>query len=209
MRIRPAERREEFPITLEFRDFKQDQGVILKGLNKTTFSGGSDTLVLTPASVGLGKATFIAESPTSEASLSIDVIISDSQKNVRTLKRLDIKKNDGNPIATARDNKHGGPRYRDSEFVRLDTTVDALSRTLSLFPPKGGIVANVWQGAPFVAPMASHSSWDEDVIWVTDLDGGPDDTGAVWQVPMPSIKERAAMYSPGNAWKIGDRPSDR
>ena len=186
---------EEFPITIDLSGFQRNQTVILKGQNKTTFSGGSESLVLTPESIARGKATFIAESPTTESALTIEVIVADDQSGSSILKKLDIVKNPESLSMVVMDNKHGGAAARELP-VRLDTTADGLSRTISLFPPEGGIIAHVWRGAPLGTPMASHPSWDDRVIWVTDLNGGPNGSGALWQVAMPSGQERAIMYSP-------------
>jgi len=198
---------EEFPVTLDLRDFRKGQGVILRGTNDTTFSGGSDTLVLSPESVASGKATLIVESPTTKPSISIDVNIVTDVAGSPIRQQLEIRK-DPEVGRVMRDNKHGGAAF-DLDILRLDTTVDGLAHSIALFPPKGGVSAFVWQGEPLVAPMASHYSWDQRLIWVTDLNGGPDGTGAVWQVPVPSLQERAAMYSPGNAWRIGSTSSER
>lgn len=188
---------EEFPIDLQSKKLKQGQTVVLAGVEGTTLSGGRERIVLQPDDVVPGRVSVITESPTIRPTIVVEVTIVNEDGTKDEFKRIEIPKPDMDPLAPFRDNKHAGA-VRGGRG--LDTSVDGISKSVTLFPNRGGIVANVWRGGPLVTPMASQPSWDEKFIWVTDLDGGPAGTGAVWQIPMPPEEERYQMYSARRAW---------
>jgi hypothetical protein len=192
---------EEFPIEMQ-AGLTAGQTMVVTGSDETTLSGVRNSMTLRAADQVGDKMPIIAESPTTRPSVVLDVKIVDEQGGIVDSKHFEIPKNVANPIAPLRDNKHAGARVATDEGDWLDTTVDGLSKTVSLFPKRGGLTANVWQGAPLMAPMASQPSWDDKKIWITDLDAGPGGTGAVWQVPMPQPAERTRMYARGNAWMM-------
>lgn len=92
------------------------------------------------------------------------------------------------------DNKHGGRKAPFSTGPRLMATADGTSRTLSLIPANGGSPVTLWKGDPFVQPMGVQYSWDGKVLWVTDQAAGPQETGAVFEIELPSEDTRRAMF---------------
>jgi hypothetical protein len=188
---------EEFPIKFNVEGLKANSIVVLRGLNGTTLAGGNESLVLKAA----GPTTVIVEGATTESKLSVEATIIEDDKPIFGPGRFDIPKDDESALAIARDNKHAGARA-DYILNGVDVTVDGIPRTVGLFPRQGGVITLIWQGPPLSTPMASQASWDGSLIYVTDLSGGPNGTGAVWQLPMPSMAQISSMYSSGNAWKV-------
>ena len=143
---------EEFPITIDLSGFQPNQTLILKGQNKTTFAGGSETLVVTPESIASGKATFIAESPTTEAAIKIEVTVSDDQAGASVLQELDIVKDlESRFIILWITNMGRRPANYRCDWTQLWTGSRA---PLASFRRREELLPNVWQGAPLGTPMA-------------------------------------------------------
>lgn len=192
---------EEFSASVLLNKVNRAEGISIKGLNGTTLLGGLDRLTLAGGSISDTRLQFIAASPISEATVRVEVTFTRASDNQVMTQVMEFDKDNASEIAPFRDNKHGGASVT-SVGPRLDVSVDGIARTVTMFPPAGGISVNVWQGTPIGTPMASHFSWDGKVIWISDLNGGPKGTGAVWQIPVPSDQERAMMYSTKQAWML-------
>lgn len=98
---------------------------------------------------------------------------------------------DYSPMA---DNKHGGAVQASLGGPRLIATADGTTQGLYLIPANGGVPSTVWRGKPFSQPMGTQYSWDESKLFMTDQDAGPNGTAAVFELAVPSLKERFELY---------------
>jgi hypothetical protein len=206
--IQPIQIMEEFPVTLQLKDISPNKTVILRGVEGTSFGDGHEIFAL-PSSSNVKKVTSImTSSPIQRNTLKFDILVTDTETgNVdEDTPHEIIKSMQARPMM---DNKHGATRTLLGENTHVtdwleDATVDGVSRTLTLFPLTGGVPGIIWQGEPFGTPMGTQFSWDAKELWVTDASGGPDGTGAIWRVALPTSAEAALMFSPGNAWKLNE-----
>ena len=190
---------EEYPINISVESLGSEN-LILEGFNGTTFSGGKSQTVLSVRNQS--EATFLAESDSAFDSVSFRAYATNNQTGAMLeLGSFEVEKDPNSIGPVMRDNKHAGA-FILPDLARLDASVDGISKSLTLFPPSGGTPSVVWKGEPFGTPMGTQFSWDGTELWVTDMSGGPDGTGAVWRVPVPNAAQRSLMYAPGNAWRI-------
>lgn len=192
---------EEFSVSVLLDKANRAERISVKGVNGTILSEGLDQLTHAGGSILDNRLKFIAASPISESKVRIEITYTRASDNRTTTQTMEFDKDDSSEISPFRDNKHGGAAAVPGE-QRLDISVDGIARTVTMFPPAGGISVNLWQGAPIGTPMASHFSWDGKVIWLSDLNGGPNGTGAIWQIPVPSNQELTAMYTNKKAWML-------
>jgi hypothetical protein len=168
--------------SFRLRVFKHDKF----STNKTTL-----TLPRTGRSAS-GNLNVTVLSDASSPTVPIVVESLDAAGRVISGDTIDIKKRilpDYSPMAN---NKHGG--RAEATTIPLVATADGTTKGLYLLHPAGGVPATVWRGEPFSQPMGVQYSFDQRKLWVTDQDAGPDGTAAIFEVSLPTEKERLVMF---------------
>lgn len=99
--------------------------------------------------------------------------------------------------AVPQDNKHAGARVvpLSSSGLSLSASADGTSRSVFIFPSKGGLPAVLWAGNPFKQPMGVQFSFDGQSIFVTDQAAGVNGMSVLFRVPLPGGSDIETMFA--------------
>lgn len=138
--------------------------------------------------------TVLARSPVNESEVKIQAELLNSAGNVIASEVFNI------PKVLTRTGSTRDPKAAASLGMQgsdIFASADGTTGSVYLYSQSGSVAATVWLGAPLNTPIGLAMSDDRKSLFVADQSAGPDGTGSVWTIPLPTQEETISMFSDG------------